>query len=270
MSVKDLMVHLDLGERTPLRLEIAVDLARRHGAHLTGLFGQRAIADAVGVVRIWPSPEYIEATEASKAMFAEATRGVIKAYWRDANRGGDTELTRVITANARYHDLSIVGQHEPGRHEHVPADLAENLVINSGRPALVIPYVGDYELTARRPLIAWDQSRQSAHALNDALPLIAGCEEAMVVSIEKPYEEAEASVEQVARHLRAHGITTRTEVLLAEEAHAMDLLLNRITDLDADLLVIGAHRHTVLPTKEHAVDARAIMKQMVVPTLVSR
>ena len=270
MGVKDLMVHLDPGDRTAARLQIAVDLARRHGAHLTGLFGHRAAADTVGVVRIWPSPEYVEAAEASKALFAESTKDLAHAHWRDANRGGDAELTRVITANARYHDLSIVGQHEPGRHEHIPAELAESLVINSGRPVLVIPYIGDYELTARRPLIAWDQSRQSAHALNDALPLIAGCDEAIVVSIEKPYEEAEASVEQIGRHLGAHGINARTEVLLAEDAEAMNLLLNRISDLNADLLVIGAHRHTVLPTKEHAVDARAIMKEMVVPTLVSR
>lgn len=270
MSVKDLMVHLDLGERTAARLQIAIDLARRHDAHLTGLFGQRAMADAVGVVRSWPSPEYVEAAAASKAMFAKATAGLRHAQWRDANRGGDAELLRVITAHARYFDCTIVGQHEPGRHEHIPAELAENLVISSGRPVLVVPYVGDYPIDIRRPLIAWDQSRQSAHALNDALPLIAKCDEAIVVSIEKPYEEAEASVEQIARHLATHGITAKTEVLLAEEAHAMDLLLNRVSDLNADFLVIGAHRHTVLPTREHAVDARAVMKQMVVPTLVSR
>jgi hypothetical protein len=32
MAVKDLMVHLDQDERTPIRLDLAVSLARQHGA----------------------------------------------------------------------------------------------------------------------------------------------------------------------------------------------------------------------------------------------
>jgi hypothetical protein len=58
--------------------------------------------------------------------------------------------------------------------------------------------------------------------------------------------------------------------MASDEIRPMDFLLNRISDVGADLLVIGAHRHTVLPTKEHPIDARAVMQQIVVPTFVSR
>jgi nucleotide-binding universal stress UspA family protein len=270
MALKDLLVHLDPGERTPVRLDIAVALARTHGARLTGIFGERALPEGIGVTATWPSADYVAEGEASKAAFAAATAGLAQADWIDANRGGDAELLRVITERARFYDLTIVGQHDETVTPRIPPALAEQLVIQSGRPVLVVPYAGDYAHIGRRPLIAWDSSRQSAHALNDALPLFQGCDEAVVVSLDTPFDEAHAAVAQVARHLAAHGIKAKTEVLMAEEMQVMDLVLNRVTDLDADLLVIGAHRHTVLPTKEHPVDARAVMKQMVVPTLVSR
>ena len=270
MALKDLMVHLDPGERTATRLAFAAGLARAHDARLVGIFGQRALAEQVGVVATWPSPEYVEAAAASKAAFDAATAGLRDAEWRDVNRGSDSELLRLITEAARYADLVVVGQHDESTHPLVPPELAEELVIHSGRPVLVMPYAGEFAHAGRHPLIAWDHSRESAHALNAALPLIEGCTEAIVVSLDKPYEEAEKSCAEVARHLACHGIKARTEVLLAEDEHVMDFVLNRVTDLDADLLVIGAHRHTSFPRAAHSASSRAILKQMVVPTLVAR
>lgn len=270
MPLKDLLVHLDPGDRSPVRLDVAVTLAQAHGASLTGLFGERALAEGIGVTATWPSDDYVVAREASKAAFAAATVGLCASEFRDANRGSDAELLRVIIDQARHYDLTIVGQHDESLPSHVPPNLAEELVVRSGRPVLVIPYAGEYKHLGRRPLIVWDESRQAAHAINDALPLLQACDEAVVISLDTPYEVAEASVAQVARHLAAHDIKARTEILMAEDLHVMDLILNRVTDLDADLLVIGAHRHTILPSKDHPIDARAVMKQMVVPTLVSR
>jgi nucleotide-binding universal stress UspA family protein len=37
MALKDILVHLDVTPRCTARLEVAANLAARHGAHLTGL-----------------------------------------------------------------------------------------------------------------------------------------------------------------------------------------------------------------------------------------
>jgi len=113
---------------------------------------------------------------------------------------------------------------------HVPPELAEELVIHSGRPILVIPFARRVPARRRRPLIAWDQSRESRTALHASLRLIEGCHDAIVVSLDKPFEEAERYCTEVARHLACHGIKARTEVLMAEDEHMMDFLLNRVTD----------------------------------------
>jgi len=270
MALKDLMVHLDPGERTSVRLDFAIALARKHDARLVGVFGQRARPDQVGVVANWPSADYVAAAQASKAAFDTATLDLRAAEWRDINRGSDGELIRLITEAARYADLVIVGQHDDAVEPRVPPELAEELVIHSGRPILVIPFAGEFPQAGRRPLIAWDHSRESAHALHASLRLIEDCDEAIVVSLDKPFEEAEKSCTEVARHLACHGIKARTEVLLADDEHIMDFLLNRVTDLDADLLVIGAHRQASFLRPGHSADSHTIMRQMVVPTLVAR
>lgn len=270
MALKDLMVHLDPGERTAARLALAVALARAHDARLVGVFGQRALPEQVGVIATWPSPEYVAAAAASKAAFATATADLRDAEWRDVNRGSDSEVVRLVIEAARYADMVVVGQHDETVEPLVAPELAEELVIHAGRPILVVPYAGEFKHVGRHPLIAWDNSRESAHALHASLRLIEGCKEAIVVSLDTPYEEAEKSCAEVARHLACHGIEARTEVLLAEDEHVMDLVLNRITDLDADLLVIGAHRHASFLRARQGADPRAILQAMVVPTLVAR
>lgn len=270
MALKDLMVHLDPGPRAATRLELSANLARERGARLVGVFGQRALPEQVGVVATWPSAEYVAAAAASKAAFDAATRGLAAAAWHDINRGSDGEVIRLVTEAARCSDLVVVGQHDESAPALVPPELAEELVIHSGRPVLVVPYAGEYAHMGRHPLIAWDHSRESARALHDALPLMAGCVEAIVVSLDSPFEEAELACAEVARHLACHGVKARTEVLLAPDEHVMDFVLNRVTDLDADLLVIGAHRHYSFPRASHSANSRKIMRQMVVPTLVAR
>ena len=269
MSLKNLMVHLDQGERTAARLELAVTLARRHQARLVGVFGQRARAQQVGVVASWPSQDYIEARDASKAAFEQATAGLPQAEWRDINRGSDTEVLRHVTDLARHADLVVLGQHDEGITSHVPDDLVMEVILNSGRPVLVVPYIGNFAEVGRHPLIAWNNAREAAHALNDALPLIEGCKEAMVLSFAPRAEEGDSSCVEVARHLAAHGIKARTEVLVVEDFGIMDMLLNRITDRDADLLVMGAHGHIGFPFVSRGGGTRYILRHMTVPVLMS-
>lgn len=269
MALKNLMVHLDAGERTAARLAMAAAIARRHHARLVGVFGQRAAAEQVGVVPHWPPAAYVEAAAAGEAAFRQASQGLSQILWIDINRGRDAELLHQITAIARYVDLAILGQYDGNPNGGVPPELPEEVVLNSGRPALIVPYVGDYSATVERPLIAWNNSREAAHALNDALPLIEDCKEAVVLALDPRAEEAEASCAAVTRHLACHGIKATTEVLTVENVGIMDMLLNRVTDQGADLLVMGAHGSIGFPFVSRGAGTRHILRNMTVPVLMS-
>jgi nucleotide-binding universal stress UspA family protein len=267
--MKNLMVHLDQGERTAARLEIAVALARRYDARLVGVFGRRALPQQVGVVATWPSDEYVQTATASKAAFERATAGLTSAQWRDINRGGDVELLHQLTDCARHFDLIVLGQYDEHLAAQVPAELAEEIVVNAGRPVLAIPCVGSHAAEFRHPLIAWNKSREAAHTLNDALPLIAACRKATVVAIDVRADEAAAAAIAVAEHLACHGIAAETEILVVEGAGIMDDLLSRVADREADLLVIGAHGEIGFPFVSRAAGTRHILRSMTVPVLMS-
>jgi nucleotide-binding universal stress UspA family protein len=269
MPLKNIMVHLDQGARTAARLELAVALARRHQARLLGVFGRRAQPQQVGVVANWPSADYVETAAASKAAFAQASAGLAKAEWEDLNRGGDAALLGLITERARYADLVVVGQHDDSQPALVPPELPEDVAVNCGRPVLVVPYLGTYAAEFKRPLIAWNDSREAAHALNDALPLMQGCDEAIVLSLSTRVERAETSCQAVAAHLACHGIAASTDVLVVEDIGIMDMLLNRVSDHGADLLVMGAHGQIGFPFVSRGAGTRHIMRSMTVPVLMS-
>lgn len=269
MSLKNLMVHLDQSMRTQARLELAVTLARRHQARLVGVFGQLAPSQRVGVVATWPTQAYTEAAAASKAQFEHATAGLPDAEWRDINRGSEAEVLRHIADLARHADLIVMGQHDDSVKSCVPADLAEEVVLNSGRPVLVLPYAGNFPDIGQRPLIAWSDTREAAHALNDALPLIETCKEAMVLSFSSTVKEARASCDEVIHHLACHGIQAKSETMLVTDVGIMDMLLNRASDLGADLLVMGAHGHVGLPFVSRGAGTRYIFRHMTVPVLMS-
>jgi nucleotide-binding universal stress UspA family protein len=269
MPIKDLLVHLDLGERTAARLEMAVAIAQRRQAKLTGLFGQRAAAHVVGVVANWPSEEYARAAAASEAAFERASAGLAQSAWLDVNRGSDAALVSRITTLARYADLVLLGQHDDGLTSHVPAELAEEVISNAGRPVLMVPYAGKFSATFKRPLIAWNDSREAAHALAGALPLIEGCDEAIVLSLAARHEEAEESCAAVEAHLASHGIAAISEILVVEDAGIMDVLLNRVSDHGADLLVMGAHSQVGFPFLSRGAGTRHILRSMTVPVLMA-
>ena len=269
MALKNLMVHLDQGARTAVRLELAVALARRHQARLVGVFAQCAAALQVGVVASWPTPEYAAAAAASQSQFAQAASGLADTEWHDVNRGSEGEILRHMTNLSRHTDLLLLGQHEEGGEVYAPGEMAEELVENSGRPVLIVPYAGSFAHIGKHPLIAWSDAREAARALNDALPLIDACDEAFILSFAEQRDEAEASCAQATRHLACHGIKARTEILPADGIGLMDMLLNRVADRDADLLVMGGHGHPGLAKLGRGAGTRHIFRHMTVPVLMS-
>jgi hypothetical protein len=196
MSLKNLMVHLDAGERTAARLELAAALARSHGARLTGVFGQRGAAQRVGVVATWPSEEYAAARDASKDAFAKATAGLDNAEWIDINRGSDAEVLAGVTRIARHFDLVVLGQRDTSSSNLLPEDFVNEVIVDSGRPVLVLPYAGSFAAIGKRPMIAWNDAREAARALNDALPLLDGSEECWVMSFATRQEDAEGLLQR--------------------------------------------------------------------------
>jgi nucleotide-binding universal stress UspA family protein len=267
-NVRNIMVHLNRGARSAVRLKFAVDLARQHQARLVGVFAQNAPPHRVGLVATWPSEDYVRNAEACKAEFDAVTKGMADAHWYDINRGSDMEINRHMSDVARHFDLVVLGQHEQAE-QLVPRDLAEHVILQSGRPVLVLPAFGTYHAGFKRPLFAWNDSPAAARALNDSLPLLAQDADSVVLSITEHTEAATHSGEMILAHLTSHKVKARSDMLVVKDIGVMDSLLNRASDNGSDLLVLGAFGGYARMFGHRGAGSRYILEHMTLPVLFS-
>lgn len=268
MSLSNILVHLDSTPRCAVRVATAVSLAARHGARLVGLFAETAPAQRVGLVASWPSADYTQHMEAARAAFAAAASSLgAKASFLDLNRGGEHEVLARSTDVARAFDLIVLGQSEA--HSRTPADLAEQIIVESGRPVLMIPGAGDYPHIGQRPLFAWRRARSSARALFDALPLIEQGAQATVVQVDKHGDSHHEFNDLIVENLAAHGLKAHFRHVVTEDVKVMDTLLNEAADHSSDLLVAGAFDHAGFPSLGRGSGTRYLLKHMTQPVLFS-
>lgn len=271
MSLCSLLVHLDGFERSLARLKLAAEIARGHGARLTGLFAQTAAAHQVGLVADWPPADYKKAAGASRDAFAAATAG-LDAEWRDLNRGNENEIIKLATDFARHFDLVILGQSRDAG--PVPSDFAEQLIVDSGRPTLILPYAGEFAHIGARPVFAWSDAPSSARGFADGMMLVAPGAEALVVSLSKPDDEQafayqKESLRLAAAHLAAHKIKAQAEQLPLSGIGLMDALLSRAADHGADLLALGGFGGGGYPLFSRGSGSRYMLRHMTLPVLLS-
>jgi len=270
MTLKHLLVHLDAGPRTEERLALAVGLARRFGARLTGLFSESGSLGPGIVGRRDPAAVAADMAAARAAFEARTAEARLATDWWAIAGGDYAHVVGWTVVCTRYADLAIFGQREEGA--RVPSDLIEQALEDAGRPLLVVPSVGRYRDVGKRVLVAWTGSRESARALNDALPLLTGADEVSVLSIQRPSTGDAGSVPpvDVVAHLAAHGVKASYERLFLDEIHVADHVLNRAADWNADLTVVGAHGQLGFPYLPRSSMTDDILRTMTTPVLLSR
>src|SRR5215210_7654790 len=198
MPLKDILICLDPTEAGKARLRFAAGLASEHHAHLSaacilpeytdgtaiegydglGLHAPKeaaAVAEGSLVAGI-PAPAAPPAESGDYgrrlALMDRVEQRFRETLQLDGIAGGDWQLfaageSEDLLAVARAVDLVIYPQ---GSAEYpLPVGLgAEDLVVASGRPILVVPYGGAFAAPGRRVLVAWDGSREAARAAHDA------------------------------------------------------------------------------------------------------
>jgi nucleotide-binding universal stress UspA family protein len=271
MSISSLLVHLDSGERSKVRLKVAADLARAKSAKLTGLFAQIVAPHQVGLVAEWPSAAYAQAAEASRAEFLAAT-AKLDAEWIDLDRGDEKEIVRRATEIARHFDMIVLGR-RCAENALVPADFAEQLILHSGRPVLVLPDVGEFKTIGKRPIFAWADSAAASRGLTNGVPLVMPRIEVLVAGFSTRNDPdalaaQKDSLNLTVAHLAAHKICAYAEQSPVGDIGLTEALLNRAADHHADLVVIGAFGgDDSLPS--HGEDTRDMLRRLTTPVLFS-
>jgi nucleotide-binding universal stress UspA family protein len=279
MTYRDLLVHLDDSKSCARRVDAAVRLAARFGAHLTGFYPMveipllHHIRDHI--------PPAVRASMAAEAR--AAAKAALEVFRQAAERGGGAYETRtdpvlapalpsVLSMHARYADLLVLGQTGPDEPAAAGSGLPEKVVLASGRPVLVVPHDWAPGPLGEHVIVAWDASREAARAVSDARPILKRAEAVVVVSVNPkstPLGHGELPGADIAAHLARHEIAAEVHVVETDRMDAGDALLSLAADRGCDLLVMGAYAHPRMLQLVLGGATRTILKSMTLPVLMA-
>jgi nucleotide-binding universal stress UspA family protein len=275
MTYKTILVHLNDSRRVERVLEPAAQLAARFDSHLIGFHAYSAVPASPIPMTSSALGSIVAAERRNSEVIADTFKRITSgkpyvAEWQ-LQKVPHVDLADVVMERGRVADLIVAGQTDPEWDLSPLMDFPERLALESGRPVLVIPYAGRYATVGRRVVIAWKRSREAARAVFDALPLLREAEAVHILEIKDHAEDANTLARDtaIAAALGRHGIKPEVRTSTASDISVGDEILSRASDLDADLLVMGAYGHSRFRELVFGGATRHIARHMTLPTLLS-
>ena len=258
MSYKDILVFLDPFLDTDARVKLAVEVARAHGARLTGVdVSMRAALEG---------PYHF-------------TAGVLEERFTEAvKQAGITGEYKVMDETskswkdfyAHYADLVIASQHDPDSPKKLAADIVEPVLLSAGVPLLILPTEWPYAPVGKRIALAWNSSREATRAAHDAMPLLVAAEKVMLFEFAPETDVKESAPDLMADHLRQHGVTVEVQAWADPgDASPVTALFALLDENEIDLIVAGAYGHSRLIEGLFGGPSADLLHQPSMPVLMS-
>lgn len=244
MTYKTILYVMNDDAGNQQRVGVAKELAARCGGALVVLHITQPviipIAFAEGTAYL--PPEVIDAQQAAAAKVTEKMKQVyrdvcepetVPSRWRHE----EGELGAMANLAARAADLTVLGAMPTTGMDALAPSLVEQLALGAGGPVLVLPRDGVAAPPGRRIVLAWNNSRESARALQDALGFLTAADSVTVAALGSAKD---LYVDDVVARLGRHGVAAEAHVE-AENGDAGPALLRIAADRGADMLVMGAY-----------------------------
>ena len=280
MSIKTILVSLNDVDRAEEVASVACLLATKHDAHLIGLF-------VIPVMPVYPAPgayvlpelienyeaQYAERGDKAKAFFEAVTgRFALQSEWRLIHDGASI-LANGVIEHGHQADLVVIGQVNPDNNDGVELDFADRVVMETGRPVVVVPMNGEFNTIGDRVVVGWNATSEAARAALDAVPILAAASDVWLTWVDPQHNRETAGQfpgSEMAATLARHGAKVTTDPVPLDGITIGDALLNRVSDHSADLLVTGAYGHSRMREYIFGGATYALLHHMTVPVLMSR
>ncbi|WP_301812016.1 universal stress protein [Variovorax ginsengisoli] len=268
---KTILLHLDSSPRSAERVKLARQLAEAFEAEVTAQpctlsallrypYALEAAAEAVAIMQSLDR----DSRDKAHATFTSAAAGSPRLHWTEPMADAPWAFAR----RALYADLLILGQPDPDDPNagELPSDFVSSVLVESGRPALLVPYAGPVGTIGRRVLIGWKETAEAARAVSAALPWLARAQAVQAISYG---EDADASLGSLRAYLKAQGVETEVHSGGPDEGEAGERLLSAAADMSADLLVMGCYGHSRAREWVLGGATRSLLRSMTLPVLMS-
>ena len=274
MAIKDILVFLSDGETNEAREQTAIGMALQHNARLTG----------VALTSIKPRHAPNEGASANARMGDRLARQLVEAFAERAAGAGANASTMIIKGDgatgalkfahyARNVDLVILAQPNPSYATYAQMqELAQVVLLHSGRPVFFMPYIGVKRIPYRNALIAWDGTPAASRAVHDAIPLLRDAENTVILVVESRKQrefKQDVLVEGLQDHLRQHEIDAGIQRINPGGNSVPSIILNQISENNVDLLVMGGYGTPTLKQKIFGTVSQILLSSMTVPVVMS-
>ncbi len=278
MPIKTILAYLPSEKSVDPVLDAALKIGGEQAGHIIGLhviatypiYSEYAVAWPEDVIEQMNRPAK-EAAEAIHQAFDERMKSnIISHEWR-CLMGDISEVTSLIVDEAHAADLVVCLTHTDAATLNAPG-LPDRLIMESGRPVLLLPKTASSSDIGKRVIIAWNNTREAARAVFDALDLIKQAALVRLVTFidsERQRPAALVAGSNLMSSLERHGIHATLDIYATGENTAGDHLLSRVVDEGCDLLIMGCYGHSRLREMIFGGVSQKILAETWVPTLMS-
>ncbi len=274
-----ILVHLDGSPRSAVRLRLARRVAEAQGAHVFAMLAVTPAWQSVPVSTFGDggSAVLLREAQAERRRMAldlieqERARPGAPLHWLEVAEGRPVSD---FSQHALCSDLTVMGQHDPDDPLAwgSPPDLVPQVLAESGRPSVVVPWAGDFEDVGRRVVVAWKPTREAAAALSAALPVLRSAREVTLLNWSEPAPASPQGpdlTQALAAWLDAHGVRPRIESQGPATSELGELVLSAAADRGADLLVLGCYGHSRMREWMFGGVTRTVLRSMTLPVLMA-
>jgi nucleotide-binding universal stress UspA family protein len=256
MSYKSILVCLDQHRTNASLLKVSADLAFKLDAKAVGIAVSAPLL--IGSENVYVPADvfddHYKKTEA-RMLVLEASFEQAMTH-AQAEFGWHSKITiqphvQYVSSYSRASDLLMVSIRESHdaeagieKNSETTSDIAGDLVLQSGRPVLLVP--NDIEtLELNSALICWQDTKEARRALSDAIPLLQKCAQVRLLELYKKdqYETSTNNLTQIINWLLSHGIHAHA-VTLESNGNDAEQLQAFAGEHEVDLLIGGAFGHS--------------------------
>lgn len=272
-EIQNVLLHMGSDPEHIARFEVALRLAREHGAHLEIAY----MTSPAGM------PAAIQGRGASAAYIAEATEiarekaELVRQQMIEGCKGSGVEWTweilegdhnQLLAERSLFADVIIVSQdHGIGREDEIGLHAPDELITLATCPVMMLPKgvtVGDI---GRRILIAWKEGQAAAHAVRRSRGFLQRAERIHLLTCDQPDHRYDQG-RDIVGFLDRRGISVEhISVVVAGEIG--ETILTYAADLDVDLIVMGAHGRSRLREILTGSTTSYVLEHARVPVLTS-
>lgn len=274
MAIQNLLVAYNGGAASDAALHLALQMASKYDAHLTGIVAHGASSVTKNIPN-WLSDAMRtsigEITERRTVelgqkfqTYAEGKIDKDKLHWIDVKANPD----KAVTFYSRFFDLTILGQYE----NLIAADELllhpDRIAFESGRPILVAPKTHSEVEINEHAVVAWDGRRTASRAFFDAMQVLETKKKVSIVTVGKPGCIPISTEIDLPTILARHGVAA-DHTYLPNVGSIAHTLLEHCATVGAGLLVMGAYEHSKISEDLFGGVTSSVLQNTNVPLFLS-